>query len=63
MSSTALSSTKDASRELVVSSRNVAGPEGRPAVLVAVRDSGAGIKPEDMNRMFDATSHSARMTM
>src|ERR1039458_8913799 len=31
-----------------------AGPGGHPAVLVAVRDSGAGIKPEDMNRMFDA---------
>jgi signal transduction histidine kinase len=54
MSSTAISSTGEGSRELVVSSRNVAGPEGRPAVLVAVRDSGAGIKPEDMNRMFDA---------
>jgi signal transduction histidine kinase len=54
MSSTAMSSTAGASRELVVSSRNVAGPEGRPAVLVAVRDSGAGINPEDMNRMFDA---------
>jgi C4-dicarboxylate-specific signal transduction histidine kinase len=54
MSSTAMSSAADASRELVVSSRNVAGPEGRPAVLVAVRDSGAGVKPEDMSRMFDA---------
>jgi signal transduction histidine kinase len=54
MSSTAISSTAEGSRELVVTSRNVAGPEGRPAVLVAVRDSGAGIKPEDMNRMFDA---------
>ena len=52
--SEAISSSADGSRELVVTSRNVAGPEGRPAVLVAVRDSGAGIRPEDMNRMFDA---------
>jgi C4-dicarboxylate-specific signal transduction histidine kinase len=51
--SEAISSTAEGSRELVTS-RNVAGPEGRSAVLVAVRDSGAGIKPEDMNRMFDA---------
>jgi C4-dicarboxylate-specific signal transduction histidine kinase len=50
----ALSATAEGSRELVVTSRNIAGPEGHPAVLVAVRDSGAGIKPEDMNRMFDA---------
>jgi C4-dicarboxylate-specific signal transduction histidine kinase len=54
MSSTAMSSAADASRELLVTSRHVTGPEGHPAVLVAVRDSGAGVKPEDANRMFDA---------
>jgi C4-dicarboxylate-specific signal transduction histidine kinase len=65
MSSTAMSATAEDSRELVVSSRHVTGPEGHPAVLVAVRDSGAGVKPEDANRMFDAffTTKAAGMGM
>jgi len=45
---------KDGSRELLVTSQKSAGPGGQPGVLVAVRDCGAGIKPQDMQRMFDA---------
>jgi len=47
------------SRELLVTSRKSAGdtggqPGGQPEILVAVRDSGVGINPQDMNRIFDA---------
>ena len=52
--SEAMSSTVEGPRELVVSSKSLAGHGARPSVLVAVRDSGAGIKQEDMNKMFDA---------
>ncbi len=38
------------SKELVIASRRAS--DG--GVLVTVRDSGAGINPQDMNRMFDA---------
>ena len=37
-----------------MTSRKSAGPGGQPGVLVAVRDCGVGIKPQDMHRMFDA---------
>ena len=47
-------STAEESRVLLITSQSIAEPAGRPAVLVAVRDCGAGVKPEDMNRMFDA---------
>ena len=47
-------STAEESRVLLITSQSIAEPAGRPAVLVAVRDCGAGVKPEDINRMFDA---------
>jgi two-component system, LuxR family, sensor kinase FixL len=50
----AISSVTDGSRELLVTSRESAGPGGDAGVLVAVRDCGVGIKPQDMHRMFDA---------
>ena len=48
----AMASGTKGSRELLVSSREFAAPRGR-GVLVTVRDSGSGIKPQDMDRMFD----------
>ncbi|MDD5544176.1 MAG: chemotaxis protein CheB [Acidobacteriia bacterium] len=42
------------SHELLVSSEKCAGPDGRPGVLVTVRDSGMGVKQQDINRIFDA---------
>jgi len=44
----------EGSKELRVTSQESAEPGGRPGVLVAVRDCGAGIEPPDMQRMFDA---------
>ena len=45
----AMTSVADRPRELVVTSNKSAG-----GVLVAVRDSGTGIRSEDMDRIFDA---------
>lgn len=44
----------DGSKELRVTSQKSAGHGGQPGVLVAVRDCGVGIQPQDMQRMFDA---------
>ncbi len=46
-------SARGGSRELLLTSRKSSGPGGRPGVLVTVRDSGIGIEPQDMDRMFD----------
>ncbi len=48
--SEAMYSVPDRSRELVLTSRK----SGTDSVLLAVRDSGAGINPQHMDRMFDA---------
>ena len=48
--SEAMASVADGSRELVVISQK----SGTASVLLAVRDSGAGIEPENLSRMFDA---------
>jgi signal transduction histidine kinase len=48
--SEAMSSVPDRSRELVLTSRK----SGTDSVLLAVRDSGAGINPQHLDRMFDA---------
>ncbi len=44
----------DGPRELLVTSQESVRPGGHPEVLIAVRDSGVGIKPADMKRIFDA---------
>ena len=46
----ATSSTSQEARELLIST----GKDGSNAVLVAVRDSGPGLDPEDLGRLFDA---------
>jgi signal transduction histidine kinase len=48
--SEAITSAADGMRELVVISRK-SGPDG---VLVAVRDSGVGMDPKNVDRIFDA---------
>jgi PAS domain S-box-containing protein len=48
--SEAIASVADGSCELIVISRK----SGTDSVLVAVRDSGAGMDPQDLDRMFDA---------
>ena len=48
--SEALTSVADGSRELIVISQK----SGTDRVLVAVRDSGAGMDPQNMDRIFDA---------
>jgi len=48
--SEAMASLKNGSRELVV----IAQRSGSDKVLVAVRDSGAGMDPENADRIFDA---------
>jgi len=50
----AIASVTDGSRELLVTSQKSTGSGGHPGVLVAVRDCGVGIKPQGMQRMFDA---------
>ncbi|SPF56194.1 Methylase of chemotaxis methyl-accepting protein [Candidatus Sulfopaludibacter sp. SbA4] len=44
----------EGSREVVLTSQRSPGPGGSPGVLVTVRDSGIGVKPQDLDRMFDA---------
>ncbi|MGH6684011.1 MAG: ATP-binding protein, partial [Pseudolabrys sp.] len=46
----AAQSAPEGQRELVVSS----GKDAAGAVLVTVRDNGAGFSPENLDRMFDA---------
>ena len=46
----AMSSTREGSRELLIST----GKDGSDAVLVVVRDSGPGLDPEGLGRLFDA---------
>ena len=46
----ATSSTSEGSRELLIST----GKDGSDAVLVVVRDSGPGLDPEGLGRLFDA---------
>ena len=46
----AMSSTSEGSRELLIST----GKDGSDAVLVVVRDSGPGLDPEGLGRLFDA---------
>jgi C4-dicarboxylate-specific signal transduction histidine kinase len=46
----AMSGQNEAPRELLLSSEN-AEPDG---VLVAMRDSGPGLAPENLERLFDA---------
>jgi len=46
----AMSSTGEGARELLIST----GKDASDAVLVAVRDSGPGLDPEGMGRLFDA---------
>ena len=45
-----MASVEDRPRELVVTSQK----SGADGIHVAVRDSGSGATPEDMNRMFNA---------
>jgi signal transduction histidine kinase len=45
----AMSSVRDGSRELLISTRKEVG-----GVIVAVRDIGAGLSPESLERLFDA---------
>ncbi|WP_456734287.1 AAA family ATPase [Bradyrhizobium sp. USDA 3364] len=45
----AMSSVEEGARELLISTE-----EDQTSVLVAVRDSGPGIDPEDLDRVFDA---------
>ena len=46
----AMASVADLQRELVIISQKSAGD----SVLVAVRDYGAGVNPQDLERLFDA---------
>ena len=46
----AMSETEDASRDLLISSAK-AEPDG---VLVAIKDSGPGLSPGNLERLFDA---------
>jgi signal transduction histidine kinase len=55
----AMASVAGGSRELLVTSQKSADR----GVLAAVRDSGVGIKPRDLNRMFDAFFTTKRMGM
>jgi len=42
------------SRELLVTTRESSESGEQPGIHVAVRDSGIGIRPEALHRMFDA---------
>jgi signal transduction histidine kinase len=46
----AMSESRERSRELMIKTER----DGPGGVLVAVRDSGPGLKPESMDRLFDA---------
>jgi signal transduction histidine kinase len=50
----AIVSATNGSRELLLSSQKSVEPGGHPGVLVTVRDSGIGLKPQDLDKMFDA---------
>jgi two-component system CheB/CheR fusion protein len=47
-------STREGSRELLLTSQKSPMPGGHPGVLVTVRDCGIGMNPQDLDRMFDA---------
>ena len=50
----AMASVTERPRELVATSRKSTGSGGHPGALVAVRDSGVGINPEDVDKIFNA---------
>jgi predicted ATPase/signal transduction histidine kinase len=49
----AMSSTEESKRAVIIGGRTEIG-EGEPVVVVSVLDSGIGLKPEEMDRLFEA---------